>query len=221
MGAARSQARKRRSLSIDLFAEGVDHPFDLEGMLPHGEERLAEEDGVADHSVEEVFEVSLDDGEGIFELDSDVGGEGRWGSPLGVGAFIAEGDSDEPSGFAEPDGNEGDLEVPVVAPCVSGEAEGDAEDGGLAGGRGFGGREAHLAVAEEGVEFSAEDAALGAEHGLRGVVGEDNAVESVDDEAGVGKTVEDLFHAWFGTAGWRQRIAVFGAARGAGVGVDG
>lgn len=115
-----------------LFAEGVDHPFDLEGMLPHGEEGLAEEDGVADHAIEEVFEVSLDDGEGVLQLDSDVGGEGGWGSPLGVGAFISEGDPDESSGFAEPDGNEGDLEVAVVAPCVSGEAEGDAEDGGLA-----------------------------------------------------------------------------------------
>lgn len=115
-----------------LFAEGVDHPFDLEGMLPHGEEGLAEEDGVADHAIEEVFEVSLDDGEGVLELDGDVGGEGGWGSALGVGAFIAEGDPDESSRFAEPDRNEGDLEVTVVAPCVSGEAEGDAEDGGFA-----------------------------------------------------------------------------------------
>ena len=101
-------------------------------MLPHGEEGLAEEDRVADHAIEEVFEVSLDDGEGVFELDGDVGSEGCWGSALGVGAFIAEGDSDESSRFAEPDGNEGDLEVAVVAPCVSGEAEGDAEDGGFA-----------------------------------------------------------------------------------------
>lgn len=115
-----------------LLAQGVDHPFDLERMLPHGEEGLAEENGVADHAIEEVFEVSLDDGEGVLELDSDVSGEGGWGSALGLGAFIAEGDPDETSGFAEPDGNEGDLEVAVVAPCVTGEAEGDAEDGGFA-----------------------------------------------------------------------------------------
>ena len=62
------------------------------------------------------------------------------------------------------------MEVAVVAPCVAGEFESDAGDGGSAGEPAFCGEGGDLAVAEDGFEFPAEDAAFGAEEGFGGVV---------------------------------------------------
>ncbi len=129
--------------------ETVDDAFDLERVFPHGEERLSEEDGVADHAVEEVFEVALDDGERVFELDGDIHervGAGGFAAGLSV---VAEGDADVASGLAEADGDGGYLEVAVIAPCVAGEFEGDAGHGWSAAEGAICGECGDLAVAED------------------------------------------------------------------------
>lgn len=191
--------------------ETVDDPFDLERVFPHGEEGLAEEDGVADHAVEEVLEVTLDDGERVLELDGDVDeGIGAGGFAAGL-VVVAEGDADVASGFAEADGDGGNFEMAVIAPCVAGEFDGDAGDGWSAGEAAFSGEGGDLAVAEDGFEFPAEDASFGAEEGFGGVVGEDDAVGACDHEAGVGETLKDLFHAGFEAFGWSLgRVGVCG-----------
>ncbi len=195
--------------------ETVDDALDLERVFPHGEEGLAEEDGLTDHAIEEVFEVTLNDGERVFELDGDIHERICAGGFAAGLIVVAEGDADVASGLAEADRDGGYFEVAVVAPCVAGELEGDAGDGGPAAEGAICGEGGDLAVAEDGFEFSAEDAALGAEEGFGGVVGEDDAVGAGDHEAGVGEALEDLFHAGFeALVCWVWRIRVFGGGVG-------